>query len=97
MDRLSTPLLLMFASLGTAAAETVAKPDWQRYFDAQGVQGTFVLLQPAEDFHPLDRIDAELGLDIPVETQHFGRIAGAFPDQPEQDARDFLARHAPSD
>ena len=50
MDRLSTPLLLMFASLGTAAAaETVVKPDWQRYFDGQGVQGTFVLLQPAED------------------------------------------------
>lgn len=50
MDRLSTPLLLMFASLGTAAAaETVAKPGWQRYFDGQGVQGTFVLLQPAED------------------------------------------------
>ena len=49
MDRLATPLFLMFASLGATATETVARPDWQRHFDAHGVQGTFVLFEPAND------------------------------------------------
>jgi len=49
MDRLATPLLLMFASLGATAAETVVRADWEKYFDAQGVQGTFVLFEPAKD------------------------------------------------
>ena len=49
MDRLSSPLLLLFASLGAASAETVARPDWQRHFDAKGVRGTFVLYEPAAD------------------------------------------------
>jgi beta-lactamase class D len=49
MDRLATPLLLMFASLGAGATQTLAQPQWQRHFDARGVQGTFVLLDPAQD------------------------------------------------
>lgn len=49
MDRLATPLLLMFASLGAGATETIAQPAWQRHFAAHGVLGTFVLLDPARD------------------------------------------------
>lgn len=49
MDRLSSPLLLLFASLSATAADIVAKPDWQRHFDAKKVSGTFVLLEPAKD------------------------------------------------
>ena len=49
MDRLSSPLLALFASLGAHAADTVARPDWQAHFDARGVRGTFVLLEPARD------------------------------------------------
>jgi beta-lactamase class D len=49
MDRLASPLLLLFASLGATAAETVARPDWQRHFDARGLRGTFVLFEPALD------------------------------------------------
>src|SRR6478672_4185006 len=49
MDRLATPLLVMFASLGAHATDTVLRPDWQRHFDARGVQGTFVLFEPAND------------------------------------------------
>lgn len=49
MDRLASPLLTLFASLGASAAETVARADWQRHFDAKGVRGTFVLFEPALD------------------------------------------------
>jgi beta-lactamase class D len=49
MDRLASPLLLLFASLGACAAETLNRHDWQRYFDAKGVKGTFVLYQPAKE------------------------------------------------
>jgi beta-lactamase class D len=49
MDRLSSSLLMLFASLGATAAETVARPDWQQLFDAKGVKGTFVLFEPALD------------------------------------------------
>lgn len=49
MDRLPSPLLLLFASLGASAAETVNRHDWQRHFDARGVRGTFVLFQPERD------------------------------------------------
>jgi len=49
MDRLASPLLLLFASLTTQAAEVVARPQWQRHFDAHGVRGTFVLFEPARD------------------------------------------------
>ena len=49
MDRLASPLLMLFASLGASAAETVARRDWQRHFDAKHVRGTFVLFEPAID------------------------------------------------
>jgi beta-lactamase class D len=49
MDRIPSSLLLLFASLGAAAADTVVRPDWQHYFDAKGVRGTFVLFEPALD------------------------------------------------
>jgi beta-lactamase class D len=49
MDRLASPLLLLFASLSASAADIVAKPDWQRHFDAMKVSGTFVLFEPAKD------------------------------------------------
>ena len=49
MDRLSSPLLTLFASFGASAAETVARPDWQHHFDAKCVRGTFVLHEPAID------------------------------------------------
>jgi beta-lactamase class D len=49
MDRLATPLFLMFASLGATASETVLRPDWQHHFDSRGIQGTFVLFEPATD------------------------------------------------
>ena len=49
MDRLATPLALLFASLSASAAQTVALPAWQAHFAARGVQGTFVLLDPAKD------------------------------------------------
>jgi beta-lactamase class D len=39
--------MLLFASLAAGAAPTVARPDWQRHFDAHGVIGTFVLFEPA--------------------------------------------------
>ncbi|MEP7259790.1 MAG: class D beta-lactamase [Usitatibacter sp.] len=49
MDRLSSPLLVLFASLGAHAADTVGRPDWQPYFDAKGVKGTIVVFEPALD------------------------------------------------
>jgi beta-lactamase class D len=49
MDRLASPLLLLFASLSSQAADTVARPDWKAHFDAVGVRGTFVLFEPARD------------------------------------------------
>jgi beta-lactamase class D len=49
MDRLSTSLATLFASLSTASAEVVERPQWQRHFDARGVRGTFVLFEPAGD------------------------------------------------
>jgi beta-lactamase class D len=68
MDRLATPLLLMFASLAGNAAETQVRPAWQRFFDARGVQGTFVLFQPAEDrYLVLDEPRAKRGY-LPAST-----------------------------
>jgi len=52
MDRLSTSLIALFTSFGAGAATTVARPEWQEAFAAQGVRGTFVLYRPA-----LDRFD----------------------------------------
>lgn len=49
MDRLSSPLLTLFASLGGSAADVVARPDWQAHFDARRARGTFVLYEPALD------------------------------------------------
>jgi beta-lactamase class D len=48
MDRLTSSLMLLFAA-GSAGAETVVEPSWQRHFDAKGVRGTFVLFQPLQD------------------------------------------------
>ena len=49
MDRLATPLLLMFATLGAQATEIVVRDDWGKPFADRGVLGTFVLLDPARD------------------------------------------------
>ena len=49
MDRIATPLLAMLASFSAAAAELVAHNEWQRHFEARGVRGTFVILEPAND------------------------------------------------
>ena len=50
MDRLPNPLAALFATLatGSAAANLVEQPQWQRHFEAKGVQGTFVLFEPLE-------------------------------------------------
>jgi beta-lactamase class D len=48
MDRLATSLMLLFAA-GPAAAQTVVQPEWQRFFEAKGVRGTFVLFEPLQD------------------------------------------------
>jgi beta-lactamase class D len=49
MDRLSTGLLALFTTGSTAAADTVSKPEWEKYFAAKGVRGTFVLYEPERD------------------------------------------------
>jgi beta-lactamase class D len=49
MDRLATPLLLLFTSLAAPAAQVAARPQWGRHFDAKGVSGTFVLFEPLAD------------------------------------------------
>ena len=49
MDRFVSPLLGLLTSFSAAAADTVARPEWQRHFDAKGVRGTFVLYEPAKD------------------------------------------------
>ena len=49
MDRFVSPLVALLASFSAAAADVVAQPDWQKHFDALGVRGTFVLLEPAND------------------------------------------------
>jgi beta-lactamase class D len=60
MDRLASPLLLLFAGLSAQAAETVARPDWKAHFDAAGVRGTFVLFEPArERYQVLDAARAK--------------------------------------
>jgi beta-lactamase class D len=48
MDRLATSILLLFAA-GPAAAETAIEPAWQKHFQAKGVRGTFVLLEPLQE------------------------------------------------
>ena len=49
MDRIASPLLALFANLGTKAATHHPRPEWQAHFDAKGVRGTFVLHEPAAD------------------------------------------------
>ncbi len=50
MDRLATPLLLLFASLSASAADVVDTPQWLRHFQAKGITaGTFVLYEPGAD------------------------------------------------
>ena len=49
MDRYVSPLLGLFASFSVAAAGTVARPEWGRHFEAQGVSGTFIVFEPAKD------------------------------------------------
>jgi beta-lactamase class D len=49
MDRFVSPLLGLLTSFSTAAADTVARPEWQKHYDALGVRGTFVLFEPAKD------------------------------------------------
>ena len=49
MDRFVSPLLALFASFSASAADTLARPEWQKHFDAKGVRGTFALFEPAKD------------------------------------------------
>src|SRR5438132_8909792 len=68
MDRIATPLLAMLASFSTAAADLVAHAEWQRHFEARGVRGTFVLLDPANDrYLVLDPARAKRGF-LPAST-----------------------------
>jgi len=49
MDRFVSPLLVLFTGFSATAADVVARPQWQKHFDARGMRGTFVLLEPAYD------------------------------------------------
>jgi beta-lactamase class D len=61
MDRLSNPLLALFAGLG-AEAELVEQPAWRAPFDAKGVAGTFVVWEPlARRYRVLDPRRARRG------------------------------------
>jgi len=68
MDRIATPLLAMLASFSAAAAEVVSHAEWQRHFEARGVRGTFVLLDPVSDrYLVLDPARAKRGF-LPAST-----------------------------
>src|SRR5260221_1315327 len=49
MERFVSPLLLLFTSLAASASDTVARSDWQKFFEARGVRGPFGLFEPAKD------------------------------------------------
>jgi beta-lactamase class D len=49
MDRFVSPLLGLFAGFSVAAADIVARPEWERHFEAKGVRGTFIVFEPARD------------------------------------------------
>jgi len=49
MDRFVSPLLGLLTSFSVAAADTVARPEWERHFEAKGVRGTFIVFEPAKD------------------------------------------------
>jgi beta-lactamase class D len=88
MDRLSTSLLALFTGLGASSTETVAVPRWQRHFDAQGVKGTFVLLEPLKDrYRMLDPARAERrclpGATFEVANALVGLEVGAIADENE--------------
>ena len=44
------------------------------------------VLQGREDLDPLDRVDAQVGVELHVEIEHFGRISGLLGDDLDQDA-----------
>jgi beta-lactamase class D len=68
MDRLSTTLLALFTSGWAAASQTVDRPDWAKHFAAQGVEGTFVLYEPAADrYQVLDEARSRHGY-LPAST-----------------------------
>ncbi len=68
MDRFVSPLVALLASFSAAAADVVARPDWQKHFDAFGVRGTFVLLEPANDrYLVMNESRAKMGF-IPAST-----------------------------
>jgi beta-lactamase class D len=68
MDRLPSPLALLFASLSASAAQTMTVPAWEAHFDARGVQGTFVLYDPARSTYSiLDEARARRGY-LPAST-----------------------------
>lgn len=88
MDRLSTSLLALFTGLGASSTETVAVPRWQRHFDARGVKGTFVLLEPLKDrYRMLDPARAERrclpGATFEVANALVGLEVGAIADENE--------------
>ena len=49
MERFVSPFLVLFTTLSSAAADIVARPQWQKHFDARNMRGAFVLLDPAND------------------------------------------------
>lgn len=62
MDRLSTSLATLFASLSANAAEVSAQPQWEKHFADHRVKGTFVLYEPALDrYRVLDEARAKKG------------------------------------
>jgi beta-lactamase class D len=46
MDRLAASLLALFTGGCAIAADTVAKPEWERHFAGHGVRGTFAIFEP---------------------------------------------------
>ncbi len=49
MERFVSPLVALLTSFSASAADVVARPQWEKYFEEHGVRGTFVLLEPAND------------------------------------------------
>jgi hypothetical protein len=46
-------------------------------------------LKSAKDFHPLYRIDPQIGFDVEIQIEHFRRIPCAFTDDLEELARNL--------
>ncbi len=49
------------------------------------------LQQGADDFHALDRVDTEVGLQVLLQADHVARVAGALLDDGQQDVLDLAA------